>query len=72
MKISPSQSTGTQTLKNQKHPRPLILAFMLTGVLTIQAYPAFLKTVIESAGMLVSPSSVSVASMGYSAPAPSD
>ncbi|WP_413161924.1 hypothetical protein ACL6C3_24395 [Capilliphycus salinus ALCB114379] len=72
MKISPPKPKGTQPFKGEKHPRPLILAFMLTGVLAIQAYPAFLKTVVESAGVLVSPSSVSVASTSHAVSAQSD
>ncbi|MEB3277726.1 MAG: hypothetical protein VKK42_02240 [Lyngbya sp.] len=72
MKISPPKQKGTQTIDSQKHPRPLILAFMLTGVLAMQAYPAFLKTAIESAGVLVSASSVSVASTGHSVSGQSD
>lgn len=72
MKTSPPKQKGTQTFQSEKRPRPLILAFMLTGVLAMEAYPAFLKTAVESAGVLVSPSSVSVASTSHLVSAQSD
>ncbi|MEL7038992.1 MAG: hypothetical protein AAFO04_25795 [Cyanobacteria bacterium J06592_8] len=65
MNTTPPESNGTQPIQTEKQPRPLILAFMLTGVLAIQAYPAFLKTAVESAGLLVSPSSTLVASASH-------
>ena len=65
MKTSPPKKKGIQKLKTEKRPRPLILAFMLTGVLALEAYPAFLKTAVETAGVLISPSSVSVASTSH-------
>ncbi len=69
MKINHSPSE--KTIKTEKRPRPLILAFMLTGVLVTQAYPTFLKTAVESAGVFVS-SSASVASVRHSTVSLSD
>ncbi|MDY7022766.1 MAG: hypothetical protein SWJ54_15660, partial [Cyanobacteriota bacterium] len=72
MNTTPPKSIGTQPTQTEKQPRPLILAFMLTGVLAIQAYPAFLKTAVESAGVLISPSSTSVANASHLVDSPSD
>ncbi len=46
---------------DEKQPRPLILALMLTGVLILQVYPTVWKTVIEKAEAFLS-TSVEVAS----------
>ena len=50
-RISDNNSQKSQN-KSQKQPNPLILALVLTGILTLEMYPALIHTAAANAGAL--------------------